>query len=306
MVVQSLRRASRIYKQEGIVPLIRGFKRFVRARSPAVVSNLKLRLRLFGNNKNVDEMKVNGSRMKIKTDQAGIHRDLLVSGIREPASTKAFESLLQQFSQSHDSEIFIFDIGANIGYYVLLEGSILKGRGQILAIEPEPTNIDDLRENISINGFENVDILQQAVGSERGTATLKISKKGNLHQIISESAPGEQTATVDMTSVDHLVSKYQLSDDHPIVVRIDVEGYEGEVIEGMKNLLESSRPLLVFIEIHSNKINQQEEETIISSLSRNGLELKFVSYDGGNTGHSNFEYDDIVQEFTNKHIIAVR
>jgi len=306
MVARSLRRASKIYKQEGIVPVLRGLKRVVRARLPAVVSNLKLRLRLLGNNEDVVEMQVNGSHMKIKTDEAGIHRDLLVSGVREPASTEAFRSLLQQFSEFHDENIYIFDIGANIGYYVLLEASLLEDCGQIAAIEPELINIDDLRENVNINGFENVDIYQRAVGSKRGTATLKISEKGNLHQIISEPAPNKQTTTVEVTSVDQLVSECQLSTEHPTVVRIDVEGYEGEVIKGMSNLLESSRPLLIFIEIHSNKIDQQEEEMIINSLSRNGLKLKFVSYDGGKTGHSKSEYDDIVREFTNKHIIAVR
>lgn len=306
MAPRLLHRSYKIYKREGIVELSKSIKRFISNRTPSVIPHLKITYIKFNSNDGLIEKEVEGARMILRSDEAGIHQDILVSETREPASTEMFKSLLEGFSEKHGDDIFLFDIGANIGYYVLLEASLLGDQSRIVAVEPEPTNVKDLRKNVSLNDFENVDIWQKAAGSERGSVKLKVGDKSNLHSVVSEPTTNESVISVESVSVDSLVNEYDLPNQTPIVVRIDVEGYEKNVVEGMKNLLNSNNPLVIFVEIHSSKISRSEEEYIFQMLEDNGVELKFVSYDGGDTGKEKSGYSEITREFTNKHIIATR
>ena len=300
------KRASTIYKNEGLSSVLRAATRFIDARTPSFapfVYSQYIRMRYTND---TIEKHINGFDMRLRTDDDGIHRDLLISGVREPASTKVYQQLLIEFSEATSRKIVVFDIGANIGYYVLLEASILNDQDQIVAIEPEKTNIKDLRENIEINGYDNIDIRQQAIGSKKRTVGLRVGDKSNLHKVVPDPDSVKSTVSVEMTSIDNLLQQYNIVNGDPLVIRIDVEGYETEVFRGMSDLLQSDLPLLVFVEIHANKITYEEQEEILTALDKGGLDLKFVSYDGGKTGKHKSDYNKITRGFANTHVIALR
>jgi FkbM family methyltransferase len=131
------------------------------------------------------------------------------------------------------------DVGANIGYYLLLIESLVGPSGAIACFEPEPENLRELERNVAANAFGNVQVFAAAVGAGEGSVAMRIG----INAAIAGSAGEEGDFVVPLVSLDSALSG-------PIdFLKIDVEGYEGEVLAGARRLLREHRPIL-FVEIH--------------------------------------------------------
>lgn len=78
------------------------------------------------------------------------------------------------------------DIGANIGYYTLLESKIVGKNGRVIAIEPSPVNFPQLQKNIKIQDASNIEAHQLAGGNINGKINFLLDKHSNLSRIVSE------------------------------------------------------------------------------------------------------------------------
>lgn len=141
----------------------------------------------------------------------------------------------------------VIDIGANIGFYTLLFRSIVGKTGNVISFEPEPKNFALLKKTISVNKFENVNIYQKAVGNKNSKTKIKLSDKIGSHQI---SNTGD--IEIDCIRLDDYINSADF-------VKLDVEGYEIEVLKGMPNLLRQKISLMSEFQIkllknHSNPI----------------------------------------------------
>ena len=99
---------------------------------------------------------VNNYKMFLDLDDRGISRALILFGEREIDQKKIIEECLKP-------EMCVFDIGANIGYYVIMESMIMKNKGRIIAIEPSKNNIQLLKQNLTLNKIVTKDIVISAV-----------------------------------------------------------------------------------------------------------------------------------------------
>src|SRR5262245_49887087 len=131
------------------------------------------------------------------------------------------------------------DVGANIGYYLLLLARAVGPDGKVSCFEPDPENLVELERNVRLNGLANVRIHPAAVGAENRTVELQ----GGINSAI---APGGELC-VPLVSLDSAVTR-------PVdFLKIDVEGYEGYVLAGARQILTQDRPNL-FLEIHSRQL----------------------------------------------------
>ncbi len=118
---------------------------------------------------------VNGMPMYVYLGDPGISRDLYLYRNREKFSVQFLEWFLKE-------DDIVMDIGANIGYYVLLEHR-LATRGKIFACEPVPFNRNLLERNLELNGIQDVQVLPFAFGDgegEREFIYLRSTKLGFL------------------------------------------------------------------------------------------------------------------------------
>ena len=137
----------------------------------------------------------------------------------------------------------VVDVGANVGYYLLMFERGVGRDGQIVSIEPSPLNLTEIRLSIEANEFRNVQVHDVAVGTEEG-------KTGLLDGINSGVVgTGEGAFDVEMRSLDSLLT------DRVDLLKIDVEGYEGQVLSGARSVLERDRPVL-FLEVHPFALDQ--------------------------------------------------
>lgn len=135
----------------------------------------------------------------------------------------------------------VVDVGANIGYYALLAARIVGPRGRVLAFEPEPDNLVELRMNIERNGLGMVEIRPVAVGAQAGTVSFLRGINGGVTGGAADD--GASTVQVPMVALDDVL-------EGPVgMIKIDVEGYEGEVLAGARRVIERCKPRL-FVEIH--------------------------------------------------------
>ncbi|MGE0451875.1 MAG: FkbM family methyltransferase [Vicinamibacterales bacterium] len=134
------------------------------------------------------------------------------------------------------------DVGANIGYVTALAAARVGAGGRVLALEPARDNFAVLEENVRANRLSGVTPLCVAAGRRREERTLFL--RGDLsavNSLFEESCYSSVTgtSTVQVVPVDDLV------DQPPDLVKIDVEGGELDVLDGMRTVL--SRPAVQLI-----------------------------------------------------------
>ena len=86
---------------------------------------------------------IHGNKMYLDPSDIGLSKELLLSGTREELQTKIIKEMVKK-------GMVVLEIGANLGYYALIEASIIGKEGKIYAIEPVPRNFEILNKNIDI------------------------------------------------------------------------------------------------------------------------------------------------------------
>lgn len=145
------------------------------------------------------------------------------------------------------------DIGANFGTYSLIAAAEVGETGRVIAIEPAPPILALLGESVVMNGFAgHCDVLPVAVGAAEGVLTLYrfATRQGSNTMLadIAETAQaeyGEAITAVEVPSrtLDAIVAERGLA--RCDLVKIDVEGFEDQVLAGARETLSRFRPRLI-------------------------------------------------------------
>lgn len=136
----------------------------------------------------------------------------------------------------------VIDIGANIGFFTMLSASLVGLSGRVLAVEPNPRNARMIEASRSMNGFDNVTVLQAAAGRETGMLALHTSHSNGTTSSVKEAGTAVLSAqTVPCLALDQLIPFGQRVD----LIKIDVEGAEYNALSGCERILRTSRPVVV-------------------------------------------------------------
>ncbi|MDP7457741.1 MAG: FkbM family methyltransferase, partial [Candidatus Woesearchaeota archaeon] len=160
--------------------------------------------------------------------------------IHEPTVTREMVKNLK------NSKVFV-DVGTHLGYFTCLAGKILEN-GRVDAFEVEKNAFALLKKNLDLNELKNVNVYNVAVTDKKGTIKIPLQSKPSPFFSIVGNDKDSEFIEVDAIALDDFYSK---KDYQPDVVKIDVEGAEMQVLQGMKSLLET-RDLVLFIELHGN------------------------------------------------------
>lgn len=138
-----------------------------------------------------------------------------------------------------------YDVGANVGFFSLLAARIVGDHGAVYAFEPIPDVAAEARSNAVRNGFTNVEVLEVAASDREGTAALVVTGHPGGATLSAADAGADATGTLSVRTVrlDDLVEAGVLRP--PDAVKIDVEGVELAVLEGLRRTIGAHRPAIV-------------------------------------------------------------
>lgn len=152
----------------------------------------------------------------------------VVSGTYEPA--------VVSYVVQHLRAGTLWDIGAHTGYVSLIA---LRAGGTAVAIEANPLNAERIHGALERNGF-TASVVQTAVGEREGRARLSVAGDSSTGRIADEGC------AVPMSTLDALRRTLPA----PTIVKIDVEGYEAQVLAGGRRVLDGDEPIVI-VELHA-------------------------------------------------------
>lgn len=188
----------------------------------------------------------NGQNFLVTNKDKGLSKDIFVYGIRE-------ENALKYFLECLGSKDIVLDVGANIGFYVVQEALIAS---KVIGIEPVKQNYYFLGLNKLLNNLANVNTFELAIGEKTGFSDFYESEFGNLSTVVFR----EETHNYTKTKVQMFTGKdfLELFDIKANVLRMDVEGYELEILKSFKERLKEFNK--IFLEVHAVYLKEKEEE----------------------------------------------
>lgn len=196
----------------------------------------------------------------------GIGAEFAAETFREFRRLQAFtgeESLISDMlSQVSVTDTF-YDIGANVGTHSCFAGQVAN---HVVAFEPHPETARRLRENLGRNGI-SATTYQLALSDHSGTTELvqpedTAPELGTGEFSIVDTDRSTESWTVDVITGDGLIARDDLP--NPDVVKIDVEGAELQVIDGLSKGLLSARA--IYCEVHPEQAAVQQVIDRIRSL----------------------------------------
>jgi len=171
---------------------------------------------------------------------------------REILRDESFESGIRARMLSEVREgMVVLDVGANIGYYTVQFARISGPTGRVIAFEPNPVMVAELKANIELNHLSNVQVEPIALFNCNGEADFYCpptgrEANGTLVQFPDEMLKIEKVLKVKTKTLDDFVRKADLR--FVDFMKVDVEGAERSVFQGAAETLRGHRKPAIFFE----------------------------------------------------------
>ena len=176
-------------------------------------------------------------KMYLDPNERVVSKSIFLHKIWEPLESKLF-------CRSINKGDIVIDIGAHIGWYSLLASRHVGEEGLVYAFEPEPRSFNILIKNIKLNDITNIIPINKALSDSSGIQLLYINlykKDPSLFRMWSDS--DEESVPVEVIPLDEYLENKQVD-----IIKIDVEGYEYKIFQGMEKILSENPNLIIFSE----------------------------------------------------------
>lgn len=184
--------------------------------------------------------------------------------------SRSWESFLTQL---HAGDT-VFDIGANVGEITFRIAQRVGNNGSVYSFEPQPQNFARLTRNLALNHYQNVRSQQLALGSSMGMISMapRDSLNSGTQRIVEIDSPGKEPNLIPITTLDDFVEANQI--ERLDSLKIDVEGYEIEVLKGGIRTIRHFHPTIL-IEIVDRFLQERggSARKLLQMLEDEGYQL---------------------------------
>jgi FkbM family methyltransferase len=176
-----------------------------------------------------------------------------------------------------------YDVGAHIGFYALLAARVVGEQGTVVAFEPDPANVEVLRDNLARNNMIQTDVITSAVWSSRGRVNFQRdgsdqgAKSSRRGAVIAAEFPPPNANLIEVEAI--TLDEYAQNGPRPTLIKVDVEGGEAEVLIGAERLIAETKPVWL-IEVH----HQEAASCLEARFSSRGYSLVWLP------GHPGFPF----------------
>ena len=169
------------------------------------------------------------------------------------------------------SEDLFVDVGANVGSYSVLAAGAAGAR--CVSFEAHPDTFAHLQDNVRLNGLaERVTAHNLGIGGERGALRFT-SGLDTVNHILAPGEPTSGSIEVAVRTLDEMLGQL----DRPAIAKIDVEGFETEVLRGARSFLDSPFAAALVIELNGSSSRYGFDESGLrrDMSSRGFVELRY-------------------------------
>lgn len=232
-------RALSIYREAGAIVLIKRALGKLYTESYAQAMSIKGRYELTLNNKNIEFSAPNPT--LVRRNRQRFHSEL---------------EEIRNFLKSIENDDVVYDIGANTGLYSLFAAKVCH-HGTVVAFEPYPPNLRVLRQDIARNSLYNITVVESALSDSVGEIEFNQPRNNDIGYGSSSInvKKDREALTLPTTTGDTLIADGEIPP--PNVVKIDVEGAEPLVIDGMKEALANPNCRVLYCEVHLPGISER-------------------------------------------------
>ena len=193
-----------------------------------------------------------------------------------------------------------YDIGANVGFFTIFGAKIVGYGGKVYAFEPEAMNAATLRRNARLNNFAHVTVIEKAVSRTTGVEKLWLTEYCGSHTLAPENPKGttvrtlsdnssqqpeseipsflkiKESITVNTVAIDDLLQQQEI--EPPTLIKIDVEGAEIDVLQGMSRTLKESKPIVIYeVDDENQEGLSNKRKRVNDFLLSYGYEIKSLT-----------------------------
>ncbi len=177
-------------------------------------------------------------------------------------------------NEARSGDIF-WDIGAFLGKYTKKLSQGVGPEGRVFAFEPNPQSREQLLEKLAAE--KNVTVLPVALGRQRGSVNFLLSR--GRSRVVGDSGHSD-VAVVRMETGDAIVDVGEAA--QPNLIKIDAEGLELDILQGLRRTLEPPALRAVFIEVHFQLLAERYPTDnvpaeIVELLKSYGFRIRWVS-----------------------------
>ncbi len=209
--------------------------------------------------------------LKIYADRLSAFGDVLrTTGSYEPEVTELFRRLIRP-------GMTFLDIGANEGYFSALAGSLCGPEGYVVAVEPQDELQDIIEINARLNGVTWIRTFNRGFGGEDGTrATLNLYPSLNTGAASVVSAPRFSWRTQSFAFVSFTTVRASMNRERFDLVKVDVEGFEAEVVKHLLPHLEKGQVSRLLLDYHEGILARRniDPRSLHEDLLRAGMRVE--------------------------------
>ena len=169
----------------------------------------------------------------------------------------------------------VWDVGANVGLYSVQFAERAGERGRVVAFEPVPACFAELER--ATQGWDGISLVNVALGSSDGHLTMALEEYAlaATHRVVEsrETASAGGYTEVSVRSAESFVDEHP--ELFPNLIKVDVEGFEGAVFDGMQGLLADPRLRCIGIEVHFGLLQERGEAATPRKLEQGLREQDF-------------------------------
>lgn len=215
---------------------------------------------LYAHRLRCSEVRLSGYRLALPQRNPGIKEELVLYGVHEPFATSLYRQLLRPGD-------VIFDVGTNLGYYIMVADQALNGHCTVHGFEPDPELFQIARRNST--GFRLQAVLNPVAATDRnGSVLFHRSSVANWGTLVPQKDL-RITETVEVTGI-RLDDYSQKVRAIPTVLRMDIEGGELLALRGSVGILRSVQ--LIFLELHCIFLEPHEMDELFLLLTEAGFD----------------------------------
>jgi FkbM family methyltransferase len=173
----------------------------------------------------------------------------------------------------------VLDIGSNFGIFTILLAKKVGESGRVIAVDPGKEIFLHFTENVKLNNLKNITSFNLALGDKEEEKKLFLGQVAGASSVVYEPCESKGFEITRVKTGDQIIKENNLS--IPNVIKIDVEGFEYNVIKGMSSTLSNHACRMVCCEIHTQMLpDGVNAEKIIDLLKSFGFK-KIENYNRG-------------------------